>query len=533
MSLRHSSVVACLIALLTGSLRADELHVADVFTDNAVLQRGMILPVWGTTTAGKAVTVRLAGQTKTAQAADDGSWQVELSPLQARETGFTMVVESGGQRREYRNLLVGEVWYASGQSNMQMTLQACARKLPAIRDIVEAPPTDTIRLVRIDEADSSQPRTKRQQATPWQLDTPANRARQSAVAYFFARRIHRGVGVPIGIIEGSWGGKPIEAFIPRKQFELHTQLQPILSLAEQDKLAELAALEGGVIIRNTAGMPGRIFNARIAPVAPYALRGFIWYQGESNAGRGEDPRNYRIKMQALIAGLRATWSQPELPLYFVQLPAFKDEATGWVRLREEQRRSLDVVRTGMAVTIDLRDSDIHPANKLDVGERLARWALAKTYRQTIPFSGPLFKSATVEGDSIRVAFEHAEGGLMVARKSGLDPPRPTPDVALTHFELADETGNWHPAEATINGATVRVHCAVVAMPRAVRYACSGAPADANLYNQAGLPASPFCSDLELLPWYSEPSHNPTVDLPSTSLPHMTHPQSQRPRDGER
>ena len=165
-------------------------------------------------------------------------------------------------------------------------------------------------------------------------------------------------------------------------------LRPILALAEQDQLDELAVMEGGVVIRNTAGMPGRIFNARVAPVAPYAVRGFIWYQGESNAGRGEDPRNYRFKMRALADGWRTTWQQPELPLYFVQLPAFKDEATGWVRLREEQRRSLSIPHSGMAVTIDLRDTDIHPANKLDVGDRLARWALAKTYGQKIPFSGP-------------------------------------------------------------------------------------------------------------------------------------------------
>lgn len=205
-------------------------------------------------------------------------------------------------------------------------------------------------------------------------------------------------------------------------------------------------------------------------------------------------------MQALADGWRKTWGQPELPLYFVQLPAFKDTATGWIRLREEQRRSLAIEHTGMAVTIDLRDTDIHPANKLDVGKRLALWALAKDYGETIPFSGPLFRSATVSSDSMRVEFEHADHGLIVARKEGLAPPKPAPDVALAHFELANQAGQWHPAKATIDGTTVLVHSAAVKHPRAVRYACSGAPMGANLYNQAGLPASPFCSDLELLPW---------------------------------
>ncbi len=485
-----------LAALLPGSLPADELRVADVFTDDAVLQRGVNLPVWGITKARENVTVRLAGQTKTVQAAEDGSWRLELSPLRAESTGISMIVESGDQRKEFHDLVVGEVWYASGQSNMQMKLDSCAKKIPEIREIVEAPATDNIRMLRIDEPDSPQPLSQRQRATPWQIDNPANRRKQSAVAYFFAHELCEKLGVPIGIIEGSWGGKPIEGFIPRAQFERYDSLQAILSLAEQDKLDELAQLKGGVIVRNTAGMPGRIFNARVAPIAPYAVRGFIWYQGESNAGRGEDPRNYRIKMRAMVDGWRATWSQPELPFYFVQLPAFQEAVTGWVRLREEQRLSLDIGHTGMAVTIDLRDSDIHPANKFDVGKRLARWALANTYGKKISFSGPLFKSATVNGDSMRVEFKHTDGGLMSARKEGLAVPMPTPDVALAHFELADESGNWHPAQASINGHVVVVHSPTVARPRAVRYACSGAPANANLYNQAGLPASPFCSDLK-------------------------------------
>lgn len=487
--------------LLPGLLAADELRVADLFADNAVLQQGVELPVWGTTTANEKVSVRFAGQAKTVQAEQDGTWRVELSPLSAESAGKTMIVESGDDRQEIRNLLVGEVWYASGQSNMQMTLGVCAQKIPFFsRQNVEAAPTDNIRWLRIDEPDSPQPAARRQKATPWQLDHPTNRAKQSAVAYFFAIRIHEAIGVPIGIIEGSWGGKPIEGFIPRSQFEEQKPLRSILSLAEKNQLEELAALKGGVIVRNTAGMPGRIFNARVAPIAPYALRGFLWYQGESNAGRGEDPRNYRIKMRALIDGWRETWGRPELPFYFVQLPSFNDEATGWVRLREEQRRSLAIEHTGMAVTIDLRDTDIHPANKLDVGNRLANWALAKTYGKKVPPSGPLFKSATLAGDSMRVEFEYADSGLMVAHKDGLAAPQPTPGVALEHFELADEAGNWHPAEATINGSAVIVRSPGIIQPRAVRYACSGAPANANLYNQAGLPASPFCSDLQLLRW---------------------------------
>ena len=492
-----------LIALVTRFSVADELRVADVFTDHAVLQQGVKLPIWGTAIAYEKVTLRFAGQTKSVQASKDGLWRIELSPLQAEKTGTTMTVESGDDRIKLHNLLVGEVWYASGQSNMQMTLSACAKKISVFGEMIDSASTNNIRWLRVDETDSPKPLTKRQSATGWQLDHPTNRSKQSAVAYVFALELCEVLDVPIGIIETSWGGKPIEGFIPRRQFVKQEPLKSILSLTEQNRLDELSSLKGGLIIRNTAGMPGRIFNARVSPIAPYALRGFIWYQGESNAGRGEDPRDYRIKMRALIDGWRETWDRPELPFYFVQLPAFKDEASGWVRLREEQRLSLDVEHTGMAVAIDLRDSDIHPTNKLDVGKRLASWAIAKTYKKKSPASGPLFQSVTVDGDSMRVTFEHSESGLMVARKDGLGGPEPTPGYELEHFELADESGNWHSAQATIDGAEVVVRCPDVPKPCAVRYACSGAPANANLYNQAGLPASPFCSNLQLLPWKSE------------------------------
>ncbi|MCP4891006.1 MAG: sialate O-acetylesterase [Planctomycetaceae bacterium] len=498
----YVSLPFLLSVLICGTLCADELQISGIFTDRAVIQRDRPIPVWGTTKADAKVTVEFAGQSKSATAAANGSWQVLLEPLPANASGSSMFIESEQQRIELHDLLVGEVWYASGQSNMQMKLAACAKKIESISKIANSPETANIRMIRIDDHDSPKPLRHRKKQSTWQRDTPNNRAQQSAVAYFFARHLHAELKVPIGIIEGSWGGKPVEGFIPRDQFQRHASLQPILSLAEQNKLEQLSRLEGGVIVRNTAGMPARIFNARVAPIAPFAVRGFIWYQGESNAGRGEDPRNYRIKMQALIEGWRAAWNQSDLPFYFVQLPAFNNSATGWIRLREEQRRSLEIPQTGMAVTIDLRDSDIHPSNKLDVGNRLARWALAKTYDQDIEFSGPLFQAAIIEKDSIRVEFDNAMNGLMIARKEGISSPVPTPNAELAHFELADETGEWQPAQATIEGSIVRVSSPRIKNPKAVRYACSGDPENANLYNQTGLPASPFCSDLQLLPWAS-------------------------------
>lgn len=503
----HPTAVRSLAALVVGcglaaggALWAEELEIADVFADHAVLQRGVAVPVWGTAAPNAEVTVRFAGQETSVRAGKDGTWRVELSPLSAASEGESLFVESGANRIERKDLLVGEVWYASGQSNMQMKLDACAKKIPGIAELAESPAIPTIRSLRIDELDSLEPLVRWEKAVAWQVDDPETRGQQSAVCTLFARRLRQELGVPIGIIDGSWGGKPIEGFIPESGFQIDERLQAILSLSGADRLEELARIRGGVVIRNTAGRPARIFNARVAPVAPFAIRGFLWYQGESNAGKGEDPREYRIKMRALVEGWRHTWGSPDLPCYFVQLPAFERAAPGWVRLREEQRRSLAVDGTGMAVTIDLRDSDIHPANKLDVANRLASLALAGTYGRDIPSGGPRFESAEVEGDAMRVRFSGTGAGLMVARKEGITAPVEQPGQALQHFAIADREGRWHDADAVIDGDSVVVRSRAVEKPRAVRYACETFPANANLYNREGFPASPFCSELELLRW---------------------------------
>lgn len=503
MKLQHLHSLLSLLAVLflrSIPLSGSELEIAKVFADHAVLQRGVPVTVWGTAKPGVDVTVDFAGQKNVTTADADGSWKLEITPLKAHATGTQMTVVAGEQRLEIRDVLVGEVWYASGQSNMQMTLASCAKRVRSIGDIVADPKRRLIRTLRLGNPDTETPLSDLPDAVEWQDDTPVNRQNQSAAAFFFARELHDELQVPIGIIEGSWGGKPIEGFIPKSGFKRDPVLTSILELSEANELDKLQQIEGGVIIRNTAGRPGRIFNARVASVAPYAVKGFLWYQGESNAGKGEDPRHYYEKTRALVAGWRNVWNKPGLPFYFVQLPAFNDTAVGWIRLREEQRLSLQIPRTGMAVTIDLRDSDIHPANKVDVGKRLARWALAKSYARPVAFSGPLFLSAEIEVDQIRVNFEYVGEGLMIAGKEGLNAPVEQKDSALAHFELSDGTGQWYPAEAQIDGTTVVVKSLDVRKPIGVRYACQGAPEHANLYNRAGLPASPFCSDLALLPW---------------------------------
>ncbi len=482
------------------SVPASALSVAGVFGNHAVLQQGVRVPVWGTAKEGSRVQVSFASQQLTTTADAEGQWMTWLGSMGASSKGRKLTIQSVNQRLEFENVVVGEVWLASGQSNMQWPLKSCASRLKEVKIAMEDKTNLGIRMLRVGAPDSPQFRPLDRNRLRWQIDSPASRPSQSAVAFFFARNLARELKVPIGIIESSWGGKPIEGFIPLKAFSRHAALQPIVALAASDRLEELKRIKGGVIIRNTAGMPGRIFNSRLAPVAPFAVAGAIWYQGESNAGTGEDPRNYRIKMEALITGWRQAFMQPGMPFYSVQLPAYREDAFGWPRLREEQRLSLTIPYSGMAVTIDLQDTDIHPANKIDVGERLARWPLARQYGQELIPSGPLYKEARITGSTVRVSFHHLGGGLMIARKDGLGPPRETPATDLAEFELAGSDGVWHAAAAEIESEEVVVTSPAVSSPVAVRYACGGAPNHPNLYNRAGLPASPFCSNLEFLPW---------------------------------
>ncbi len=479
---------------------ANALSAAGVFGNHAVLQQGVRVPVWGTARGGAEVKISFAGQTQTVTANNEGTWIAWLRAMKASREGRPLKIRSADLTIQFENVVVGEVWLASGQSNMQWTLKACASRLAEVKTVMEEPTDLGIRMLRVDAPDSPQVRSLDPNKIRWQIDSPASRPSQSAVAFYFARKLARELSVPIGIIESSWGGKPIEGFIPLSAFARNAALRPVASLAAANKLEELQSIKGGVIIRNTAGMPGRIFNGRLAPVAPYAVAGSIWYQGESNAGKGEDPRNYRHKMDALVAGWRHAFQQPGMPFYSVQLPAYRDEAFGWTRLREEQRLSLAIQNSGMAVTIDLRDPDIHPANKVDVGERLALWPLARQYGKDLVPSGPLFKEARITGSTVRVSFHHLGGGLMIARKEGLSPPLETPATDLSEFELAGMDAVWHAARAEIESEEVVVTSPSVPRPVAVRYACSGAPRNPNLYNRAGLPASPFCSRLDFLPW---------------------------------
>jgi sialate O-acetylesterase len=504
--MRIGRALLALIAVLAtagGQARA-ELKVAAVFGDHMVLQQGVPVPVWGTANAGEKVTVRFAGQQAEASADAKGKWLVKLEALKAASgaEGAMLVVSGKKQMVTLKDVLVGEVWLCAGQSNMQWGLggsdaadDIAAANFPAIRHS--------------------------RGSGAWTVCSPRTAAGFTGVGFYFARKVHQETGLPIGLLNNSIGGTRIEPWLaPGSQDRepgLKSLLDAELAVYAKQVAAQLDGVEAWVkasrqalaekkapppapvLPQSPVLMYSSLYNPFTEPLRPYAIRGMLWYQGESNGGEGH---SYFFKMKALIEGLRAAWGQGDFPVYFVQLPQIGGASDnpaggdGWARIRQAQFRTLTIPQTGMAVTIDVGDpGDIHPRNKKDVGERLALWALAKDYgKKEVVYSGPLFRELKVEGDKGRVLFDHTGGGLMVGKKVGKKPVEEVKDGVLKRFSVAGADGKWAWAEARIDGDSVVVHSPMVPKPVAVRYAYQNNPAGANLYNRAGLPAGPFRSD---------------------------------------
>ena len=309
------------------------------------------------------------------------------------------------------------------------------------------------------------------------------------MGYFFGRRLQKELGVPVGLVGSNWGGTRIEPWTTLAGFESVPELS---KQAEQVKNYKADTKVGG-------GHPSAIYNSMVHPLAPLAMRGGIWYQGESNGG---EHMSYYHKKHALVNGWRKVFQNDKLAFYWVQLANFQKEnqnpegGDGWAKIREAQTKALDIPGTGMAVITDIGAArDIHPRNKQDVGSRLAQWALHQTYgkKDLVP-AGPLYKGQKIEGGSIRLSFDHVGKGLMIGKKTGLEPTAELKDGKLAHFSIAGEDKKWVWAEATIDGDTVVVKSADVPKPVAVRYGFTMNPAKANLYNKEGIPASPFRTD---------------------------------------
>jgi sialate O-acetylesterase len=456
-------------AMLLSAPVSAEIKLPSIIGDHMVLQRDRAVPVWGWDDAGAEVTVTIGQATATATADSNGRWVVEL-PAMAAGGPHTMKIQ-GTNTVTLENILVGEVWVCSGQSNMEWTVQRSANPEAEIA----AANHPRIRHIKIPHVPMDTPQDN-VPSDGWKVCSPETVADFTAVGYFFGRHLLKELDVPIGLIGSNWGGTRIEPWTPPVGFQSVPALKDIA-----DNLANFPTKTADGKINHQS--PLALYNGMIHPLLPFAIRGAIWYQGESNNGEG---MLYHEKMKALIHGWRSVWNDPELPFYYVQLAPYRygGEPTRLPGIWEAQLKTLGVPNTGMAVTVDISDlADIHPVNKQDVGKRLALWALAKTYGQTdLVYSGPLYKSLKIDGNKAIVSFDHVGGGL-VSRDG----------QPLTHFQIAGEDGQFVAASAEIVGDTVVVCAESLAQPVAVRLGWHQ-EAEPNLSNREGLPASPFRTD---------------------------------------
>ena len=511
-AVRFSSAVhASLFAACCGIAQAD-VQPRALFSDHMVLQRGRELPVHGRAEPGEEVAVEFAGHTARATADAGGRWRATLPPLEASAEPRELTIR-GGNTVTIRDVLVGDVWLCSGQSNMSISAGHYARE-PDVKADLAAARLPLVRHFGVVEhfAETPQDDVKAE----WLVCTPQTAGRFCAVGFYFARDLHAATQVPIGIIRSAKGSTGIEMWLSQETLlelpgdeKLATQMRESLAAWERDKAAAVAAghkpgdpefpaFPFGEKARRPRCVT--LHNGMIAPLAGHPIRGAVWYQGEGNAGDPRASRQYSVRLRALIRDWRRLFGDDSLPFLIVQLPAYQkpgEDPAGddaWARMREAQRQCLDVPHTALAVTIDLGEADdIHPRNKADVGGRLARLALRDVYGKPDPGAGgPTLRAMTIEGRRARLSFDGLGRGLMVGHKQGRDPVDPA--ASLRRFAVAGADRKWHWAEATIDGDTVVVESAAVAAPVAVRYAYASNPEGANLYNRDGIPASPFRTD---------------------------------------
>jgi len=500
-----------LLLMLLGAVgtRA-ELRLPKVISAHGVLQREQPIHIWGWEEPTACVEVTFHAQTKRGCADRLGVWSVYLDPEMAGGP-YTLTVTGNGAgagRISVDDLLVGDVWFASGQSNMEMPLKGFNPETP-IKDSakeIAAATHPRIRLLRLATTASSYPLDDI--GATWTLCTPETAKDFSAVAYFFGREIEERENVPVGLIDSSWGGTPIESWISLETIAREPGLMPLFasraSFAQRyaDRTAELAAEARETAAAKQAGKPAPrypwvpgndsswspafLYNGMVAPFVPYTLRGFLWYQGESNSEKERAPL-YARELRALIADWRAQWREGDLPFLYAQISSFHSPAEDWGTVRDGERQALDVRGTAMAVTLDVGSpNNVHPPDKQTVGHRLALGARAESYGEHLEWSGPLPRVAYREGSTVEVWFSHAVGLRLGAQGPGNEG---APGV-VRGFELAGKDGTFFAATARIAGSHVVVESAEVPEPSAVRYAWAGAT-DANLSNGDGLPASTF------------------------------------------
>ena len=471
---------AGLMAAVCGWPAQAQVSLPSVIGDNMVLQQDQPAPVWGWAKPGERVIVRFAGQERASTADATGRWQVKLDSLRASATPAGMVIAGDG-KVVLTNILVGEVWFCSGQSNMEKPIGSQRGQKPVFNFEQEMGSANhpQIRLFKAEKTQVSAPANNVKGAWSVCNSNSLEQTKFSAAAYFFGRELHEKLKIPIGLVESSWGGTRIELWTPREGFAL------------VPGLAEYAGNPTGTHRQVKASS---LYDGMVAPLVPFAIRGALWYQGESNLVDANDGLRYADKMKALILGWRKMWAQGDFPFYYVQLAPYaysqrKDpisHTTGELPLIwEAQTLSLNLPNTGMIVTTDLVDDlrDIHPRNKLDVGRRLARLALAKDYGfKNLVCSGPFYQRLEIHGSKAVLFFDGVGGGLVSQNGQ-----------PLNWFTVAGPDGKFEPADAVIEGNTVVISSPKVPAPRAVRFAWDEA-AQPNFFNKDGLPAVPFRTD---------------------------------------
>jgi sialate O-acetylesterase len=494
-----------LLTLMPASVFFGQVSLPKILADHMVVQRDLPVHVWGIAVPDEGVTVSFRGESRIAQADRLGRWSVYLAagsaggPFELTVQGQVAAVNgtvSAAENIVLHDVLVGDVWLASGQSNMEFPM---SRAATSAQDLPHAA-NPQIRLLIVKKRASEYAETDLD-TDGWAVSSPDSAKDFSAVAWYFARDLEQREHVPIGVIDSTWGGTVAESWLRLEAIGEDASLAPLfISRGKMTDHGALDAFEEKDEQRQrdeakAAGKPmpqfpwhpplaswgpGLLWNGMIAPITPFAIRGVIWYQGESNSALERAPL-YNHIFRALIEDWRREWSVGDFPFVYVQISNFKSTpAEDWATLREQQRKTLELRNTAMAVTIDIGNpDDVHPTDKLDVGLRLARAARSLTYGESIEYDGPLFRQATPEGASIRAWFDHAKG--LNARSD-----------EVTAFEVAGADRKFTPAMAKIDGESIVASSPSVSEPVYVRYGWANSP-QCNLFNAEGLPASPFTS----------------------------------------
>ncbi|MBO7721941.1 MAG: sialate O-acetylesterase [Kiritimatiellae bacterium] len=503
-------VAAAFVAVAASSFA--EVKVSRFFSSNMVLQRGKPYPVIGTAAPGEKVTVQYGGASASVVADADGRFRAVLPPLEVEKTGRDLVV-SGENRVVFTNVVVGDVWLVSGQSNSEMSFSWGIINGKA--EMAKAKDYPNIRAIKFMHVRAPFPvKYAPCNGGSWVVATEKTLSGITAEGYFMARELNAKTGVPIGILDDNWSGCRIEPFVCAEGMKLVPELAKEYNAVMNSREAivewcgKVAAHRADGDYGAAGGMPGQPdwslqYNAMISPIVAYPICGATWYQGCSNGGEGI---SYAKKLAALAGGWRSQWGY-DFPFYIVQLASYTAKTTdpaggnGYARIRNAMRIAAQTIpKAGLAVAIDIGNAkDIHPKNKYDVGYRLSLWARRDVYgEKDLVVSGPLFKKLEIEGGKARVIFEHTGSGLFAGEKGPDTPgvaPEATPGGKLRGFAVAGADRKWHWADAVIDGKDVVVSSAEVPAPVAVRYAHRANPmGDCNLYNKEGLPASPFRTD---------------------------------------